>query len=238
MIIDNIGTTGNHPKIYVTGDTHGDIDWGKISVDKFPEQKHLTKEDYLLITGDFGAVWDEGKTDSFIQKIYNNRNFTTLFIDGNHENHDALDRYPVEIWNGGKVHKISDSIIHLMRGQVYEIGGKTFFTMGGAESIDKYFRFPGRSWWERELPSMEEYAEAFHNLEKCNYKVDYIITHCGPECFLNYDKCRNALTDVFDAFLLKGELSYTMWFCGHYHRDAYYDEAKLALMYNDIYRIM
>ena len=31
--------------------------------------------------------------------------FTTLFVDGNHENFDRLYEYPVEEWHGGKVHK-------------------------------------------------------------------------------------------------------------------------------------
>lgn len=44
--------------IYVTGDTHADIDIGKLSTSKFPQQKSLTKNDYLIVCGDFGLVWD------------------------------------------------------------------------------------------------------------------------------------------------------------------------------------
>jgi hypothetical protein len=47
-----------------------------------------------------------------------------------------LNAYPVEEWHGGKVHKIRPSVIHLMRGQVYELQGKKFFTFGGAQSHD------------------------------------------------------------------------------------------------------
>lgn len=32
----------------------------------------------------------------------NDRPFTTLFVDGNHENFDLLNAYPVENWHGGK----------------------------------------------------------------------------------------------------------------------------------------
>jgi len=126
--------------IYITGDTHGIIDWGKINTSRFPEQKDLTKDDYLIVLGDFGGVWGDADQDRYIQKTYGERNFTTLFIDGNHENHDLLDSYPVEEWCGGKVHRITDSIIHLMRGQVFVINGIKFFTMGGAESTDKAWR--------------------------------------------------------------------------------------------------
>ena len=99
----------------------------------------------------------------------------------NHENHDALDAYPVEFWNGGKVHKISDSIIHLMRGQIFTIEGKKFFTMGGAESHDKIYRKEGISWWPREMPSNDEYEEGLANLDKVNNQVDYILSHCAPD---------------------------------------------------------
>lgn len=77
--------------------------------------------------------------------------FTTLFIDGNHEYFRTNDYHiqqkeykyctglmdlPVEEWHDGKVHKVSDSVIHLMRGQIFEINGLSFFTFGGARSHD------------------------------------------------------------------------------------------------------
>lgn len=75
----------------------------------------------------------------------NDRPFTTLFVDGNHEIFDLLNAYPVENWHGGKIHRIAPSIIHLMRGQLFDIEGKSFFTMGGAESHDREFRTIGIS---------------------------------------------------------------------------------------------
>lgn len=53
--------------IYVTGDTHGDIDIQKLTTLKFPEQKTLTKDNYML-------------------KWFNDKPYTTLFIDGNIDN--------------------------------------------------------------------------------------------------------------------------------------------------------
>ena len=157
---------------YITGDTHGTVDWEKINTSNFPEQKYMsTQNDFLIVTGDFGGIWDGAEQDRYVLKAYDQRNFTTLFIDGNRENHDLLDKYPVEKWNGGKVHKISDRVIHLMRGQVYSIFGTTFFTMGGAESTDKEYRKEGESWWAREMPSDEEYEEALRNLEKSTLRL-------------------------------------------------------------------
>ena len=224
-------------QIFITGDTHGDIDWNKLNTKRFSEQKILTKEDYLIVAGDFGCVWSLDNSDRYFQKTYNERNFTTLFIDGNHDNHDALDSYPVTEWNGGKIHKISDSIYHLMRGQVFTIAGKTFFTMGGAESTDKDTRTEGINWWARELPSIEEYEEAAYNLSKHDWKVDYVITHCAPEVTvttLGMPEMRirkpNELTQFFDSLAQK--VKFKDWYFGHYHNDI--DFGKYHLIYQKI----
>jgi len=226
--------------IYITGDTHGTIDWEKINTRNFHDQKDLTKDDYLIVLGDFGGVWGDAGQDRYIQKTYGERNFTTLFIDGNHENHDLLDSYPVEEWCGGKVHRITDSIIHLMRGQVFDIDGIKFFTMGGAESTDKAWRKEGVSWWAREMPSIEEYEEAVLNLERCGGEVDYVLTHCAPEttlCALNMDRVYfrsgNELTQFLDT--LAQTIRFKGWYFGHYHSDS--DCGKYHLMYQRIVKL-
>ena len=59
--------------IFVTGDTHGGRSYGRFSfdgfmhrlnVDSFPEQHELTKDDYVIICGDFGGVWNTDRTSS------------------------------------------------------------------------------------------------------------------------------------------------------------------------------
>ena len=92
--------------IFVTGDTHGDV--RRFSSKSFFEQKEMTKDDYAIILGDFGLVWDWHGESSHEKKWLDwleNKSFTTLFIDGNHENHDRLNEMPVTEWHGGKVHK-------------------------------------------------------------------------------------------------------------------------------------
>ena len=89
--------------IWITGDTHGG--WiHRLNMDSFPEQREMTKEDYVIVLGDFG-IWRDSPQQRWYLNWLEERNFTTLFIDGNHENYDILDAYPVEEWHGGKVHK-------------------------------------------------------------------------------------------------------------------------------------
>ncbi|MBR6850453.1 MAG: metallophosphoesterase, partial [Lachnospiraceae bacterium] len=124
--------------IYVTGDTHGDFG-GRFNVKNFPEQKELTKDDFVIICGDFGGIWDveaEGKSEKYWLDWFDERPYTLLFVDGNHENFDRLYAYLEKEWHGGRVHEIRPSVLHLMRGQIYEICGKKIFTFGGASSHD------------------------------------------------------------------------------------------------------
>ena len=107
-------------RIYVTGDCHGSF--SRFDTKNFKQQKDMDKEDYVIICGDFGGIWStdaENRQDKYWLEWLENKSFTTLFVDGNHENFDRLNSYPIEVWNGGKVHKIKSSIIHLMRGQVF-----------------------------------------------------------------------------------------------------------------------
>ena len=127
--------------IYVTGDTHGNV--GRLSNKHWLAARSMTKDDFVIICGDFGLVWDyhgESSMESHSLDWLESRPFSTLFVDGNHENHKRLGEYPVETWNGGKVHKIRPSVIHLMRGQIYDLpfGDETrrIFTFGGARSHD------------------------------------------------------------------------------------------------------
>ena len=206
--------------IYITGDTHIPVDIGKLSSKRFSEQKHLTSKDYVIICGDFGGIWSGDAEEKYYLKWLSEKNFTTLFIDGNHENFTRLGTFPEEIFCGGKVHKITEKIYHLMRGQVFNIDGKTVFTLGGAESHDKEYRKEGKNWWNEELPSEEELETALKNLEKVNMSVDYVITHCAPTGIqqnLSSKYENNVLTDFLEK--LQGKLSYKKWFFGHYHTD-------------------
>lgn len=120
--------------IYVTGDCHGDF--SRFEEDRFLD---LTKNDYVIICDDFGGIFVQSGKARYEKKnlkALNKMKFTTLFVDGNYENFNRLYSYPVIDWNGGKVHKISSSIFHLMRGEIFEIDGKKIFAFGGASCHD------------------------------------------------------------------------------------------------------
>ncbi|WP_300957923.1 metallophosphoesterase, partial [Faecalibaculum rodentium] len=163
--------------IYITGDIHREQDIHKINPREFEAGNHLTPDDYVIICGDFGCIWDGGSGDRFWLNWLESLPWNTLFIDGNHENFDVLNTYPIVDYKGGKARQIRSNIFHLLRGEVYDIGGRSFFTFGGAFSHDVQYRTEHLNWWQDELPTKEECENGYRNLNACNWKVDYVLTH-------------------------------------------------------------
>lgn len=231
--------------IYVTGDIHGDISRLRLLPCTF------TQADILLIAGDFGLPWwnpQIGK--SWNDKIALNRlaelPYTIAFIDGNHDNHPLLNTFPEKTWQGGLVHEIRPNVLHLQRGEIYDLAGASFFCFGGARSIDKDYRIPGVSWWSTEQYSSEQYQNALDHLDKVNFSVDYVLTHTAPEKFI-YPKCRQLKIDwerrMPDPTMnmlsdLEKRLEYKKWFFGHFHLDWHNDSQKCIGLYYSVEKIL
>ncbi len=242
--------------IYITGDTHSDF--SRFTEENFPIQSEMTKDDYIIICGDFGGVWtfeEESIREKELLDWLDNKNFTTLFVDGNHENYTRLYNYPIEELKGGKVHKIRDSVLHLMRGEIFDIDNKKIFAFGGAKSHDiqdgilnldeeekiyeyrkrgAYFRIRDFSWWDLELPTNQEMENRIENLEKINYKVDYIISHCCPtsiQTLINSTYKRDVLTDYLQQ--ISEKCTFKRWYFGHYH-DYKQVNSQFTLLYKNI----
>ena len=198
----------------------------------------MTKNDMVIIAGDFGGVWFGDSRDDETLDWLERLPFTLAFVCGNHENYDALERYPVAEWHGGKVHRVRPHVLHLMRGQIFELESYRFFTMGGAKSHDTNHRINHISWWRQELPSDEEYIEALQNLERYNWQVDYIITHCAPTSIALMGSRHNEadrLTDFLQE--VRERAKYHYWLFGHYHDNRAIDE-KHILLWEQIVRVI
>lgn len=239
-------------KIIVTGDIHGNP-FQRLNLENFPEGKTYTKEDYVIILGDFGLVWDDSAMEHSCLDWLENKPWTTLFIDGNHENYDLLNKFPIEEWGGGRVQKIRSSVIHLLRGEVYDIGGYKFLAMGGARSHDiqdgvlevgdprikiwkkdnfKLFRINHISWWEEEIPNEEERKNALKNLAENDYKVDYILTHEAPSSDVVLMDHLLYHPDEYSRWLemeIRQKVKYKKWFFGHYHLNLDVNEKETCL---------
>lgn len=247
--------------IWATGDCHGNFE--RFRPEYFPEQAQMTKDDVVVVTGDFGGIWFGDARDDEALGCLESLPFTLAFVDGNHENYDALASYPAEKWQGGKIHRIRPHVLHLMRGQIYELEGYRFFTMGGAKSHDiedgilepdapnferkllilqrrprARYRINHISWWAQELPSDEEYAEARRSLDSVGWEVDYIITHCAPTSIALMGSRHNEADRLTDFLQEVRERSkYHYWMFGHYHDNRGIDE-KHILLWEQIVRVI
>ncbi len=226
--------------IYVTGDTHGIHDYYKLR--EFAETVPcLNSDDYVIIAGDFGAIWSERTVEDSLA-AYEKFPFNVLFVDGNHENFDLINKYPVEEWCGGKIHRITPKIAHLMRGEVYTIGAVTILTLGGATSVDKYMRREGESWWADEAITYADIDNAERNIKRVNGCVDYVITHSCDEKALYYPPLRDRQfqADVYPENLMlnwiEENVEYKHWFFGHYHMDGKLSDKK-TVVYNKFHAL-
>jgi len=212
--------------LYITGDTHGEI--SRFMYADSVIDRTLTDSDKLVIAGDFGYVFEDSYRERRYLDFLAQKPYQILFVDGNHENFELLDGYPVEEWCGGKVHVIrrdlegTPKIIHLMRGQVFTIESKRIFTFGGAYSVDRYMRTPYRTWWPQELPNDEEMREAVVNLQMVNNCVDYIVTHTGSEYVMKrlyggIEAKEKPLVNFLEW--VRENVRFTHWFMGHHHKE-------------------
>lgn len=227
-------------KLFATGDIHGSIDFEKL-VD-FASQfgDHLTKEDYLMICGDFGIIWTDTQDseEKFLLTWLDKCPWTTLFIDGNHENHPRLATFPeVEIL-GGRAHQISDSVYHIMRGEIIEFENLKLLCIGGADSHDKHFRKEGESWWSQERITEEDVENARKNLARYDNTVDFVISHSLPRAI--QFKIFPYMKPTRSSYMLE-QIYYDIdinkaWLSGHYHEDMARQEEGVSfrLIYDDI----
>lgn len=212
--------------IYITGDTHGDLN----RLDSIK----LKKGDTLIICGDFGFIWDGSAKEEKILRQLGKKKYNICFLDGTHENFDLLDEYEETHYCGGKAHHISGNLYHLMRGQVYRFERKKFFVMGGGESPDIDMLFDNGAWSRREFPSSQELAEGADNLERHECKIDYIITHEPPATIKNFLKLKTELsTRITGLNAYFDEMSkaceYKCWYFGSMHIDKHISTSHVAV---------
>ena len=152
-------------------------------------------------------------------------------MDGTHENFDLLNAYPTRQWNQGTVHEIRPNILHLMRGEIFEIDGHSLFAFGGGETEEKEIYMETGRWWPEEMPTREEMIAGAKHLFDHQLTVDYIITHepCPNHVVsgIRQDIHRSALQAFFEEILV--QVTYKQWFFGAQHVDRTMSNRHIAV---------
>lgn len=210
-------------RVFVTGDKHACFE----SIYSFIELYDLTEEDTIIVLGDMGLFWRKDKQDSKFNIENYEKNYKTnlWFICGNHENHPQLRELELDEQGLGY---ISEHIRYIPRGTVFELNGKTFLGIGGAESVDKCFRIPELSWWKEETITEEDIQKCIKNVD--GRHIDYILSHTCPRscfesnkvflCTMNLNKANIDHTSEDRLEELKNAIEYGDWWFAHFHIDA------------------
>ena len=232
--------------VFVTGDTHGG-ETMKTLGSRYWNVKGLTKNDFLIVLGDFGLPWQCSLKDDSIETIksyedviispsdlyhikwFIDKPFTTLVLLGNHEGiysiWDKLEvRYFEPIKGNIKVLPTRHGeVFYLLRDTKYEINGKSFLVIGGAMSIDKEVRTPYKDWWELETLTHKEQGNLLDIIEK-QKKFDFVLSHTIPTWLIpsimksSFDpKFRDPISKFLEH--IESQIEFKCWHFGHFHED-------------------
>ena len=219
--------------VYITGDIHGQTE----RITYFADRFGMTEEDIIVILGDVGANYYLNKRDKKTKEQLSSIKPTILCIHGNHEARpDKLAGYETKIWNDGLVQYQPDypNLFFAVDGALYNINGKRCIALGGAYSVDKYYRLEkGYAWFEDEQPSDTIKNYVNNQLLSVSNKVDVVFSHTCPlkyeprEAFLScidqstVDKSTEQWLDT-----IEDSLDYKAWYCGHWHIDKKIDKVS------------
>jgi 3-oxoacid CoA-transferase subunit A len=221
--------------IYITGDCHGIFS----KIYSFCEENKTSLDDILVILGDVGINYSGDASEKRNKKRLSKLPITLFLLHGNHENRPQnIPTYIEKEWNGGTVlfEEKYPNLLFPKDGDIFNLLGFKTLVLGGAYSIDKYFRLrKGYSWWDDEQPDdkIKEYAEK--NIEKHGNTVDFVFSHTCPykymptEAFLPIDQAfvDNSTELWLDS--IENKLTYKEWFCGHFHINKRIDNLTFLL---------
>lgn len=243
-------------RLFITGDTHGTLEIGRLSHKNWPLGRELDRDDLVVILGDFGMPWTGSNDERYWLDWLERRPWTTCFIDGNHEGFPALADLPRERRFGDEIGVVSEHVLHLLRGHVYDLNGRRTWVMGGGTSVDAAWRTPGFDWFPEEIPSADELDYGESRLDAAGWQVDLVLTHDAPADLvpaalsvgqaLPGIKAGLSTLNMYLGFIdttfeslhkdPKWNIALPHWYLGHYHGDGALDR-RHTLVYHDIIEV-
>ena len=221
--------------IYLTGDIHGD----PMQIELFCSKMQLTEDDTVIMLGDVGVNYYGGKRDRLIKRVLSSLQVTFLCVHGNHEiRPQNISEYTLQEWNGGRVfvEEAYPNILFAEDGEVYNINRKKALVIGGAYSVDKFYRIQrGFGWWADEQPSEQTKQKVEAVIADCE-DIDIILSHTCPKKYIPTEMFlpmvdQRTVDSSTEEWLdrIENTVSYKAWYCGHWHTDKRID--KMHFLY-------
>lgn len=225
--------------IYITGDKHADFR----EVFYFCYANETTLDDILIVLGDAGINYYANEKDYMLKNSLLQYPITFFCIHGNHEERpEKIKTYKTKKFHNGIVYYEEDypNILFAKDGEIYNFNNHKVLVIGGAYSVDKYFRLArGHNWYISEQPSEKTKNKIVKVLKDLDNKIDIILSHTCPYKYLPREMFlegvdQSTVDNSTEYFLDKIEetTDYNLWYCGHYHTDKEID--KLIFMFHKI----
>lgn len=226
--------------IYITGDKHADFR----EVFYFCYANETTLYDILIVLGDAGINYYVNDKDNELKNSLKEHYPITFFcIHGNHEERpENIKTYKTKKFHEGIVYYEEDypNILFAKDGEVYNFNNHKVLVIGGAYSVDKYFRLArGYNWYESEQPNDKTKNKVKKVLKDLDNKVDIILSHTCPYKYLPREMFlegidQSTVDNSTEYFLdeIEESTDYNLWYCGHYHTDKEID--KIIFMFHKI----
>ena len=228
-----------------TGDTHG----GMATVSRIDNIKrnipeYKPEETIIVILGDAGLNFWLNNTDKKYKKLLNSMNYHIYCVRGNHEQRPELIKSMILV-NDENVNNVVymeeafPNIRYFVDGKIYNLLGYKCLVVGGAYSIDKWYRLARAGYSKNEAETADPKkcgwfkdecltdAEMAAIMEKVKGEsVDFVLSHTCPlsweptDLFLNgidqstVDKSMEVWLDE-----LKDNIKWKYYLFGHYHAD-------------------
>lgn len=210
--------------VFLLGDIHGDIK----PVLALIKAGRIVPGDTLVLLGDVGLNFYRDKEERKRKDALEKTGVNFLCVHGNHERRPGtMPSHGMTEWNGGKVY-VEAEFPHLrfaVDGSVYDLEGHSAIAIGGAYSVDKYFRLTNDwPWFPDEQPSAEIKAAVEAKLDELGRKVDVVLSHTCPTKYVPFEKFlpfidQHTVDRSTEEWLdsIEDRLEYGAWYCGHWH---------------------
>lgn len=214
-------------RYFVTGDCHGDFSRFR----NLSQEIQQDPETAIIILGDAGLNWSVDERDSHIKnKLAKLYKFRIYCVRGNHEARpqnisDMKLIYDADVQGEVYMQDRWPQIRYFKDWGIYQLGPHRIAVIGGAYSVDKWYRLDrGYTWFSDEQLSKEEMELCANEL--MNKEFDFVFTHTCP---IDWEP-----TDLFLPFIDQSKVDKSMelfleeifqrfdWgvACfGHYHTD-------------------
>ncbi|MBR3741713.1 MAG: metallophosphoesterase [Clostridia bacterium] len=225
--------------IYITGDTHRDFS----HIHQFCKE-HDTKawKDVMIILGDAGINYFGDHRDEEFKQYLSKIPIAFFCIHGNHEMRPwHIKNTTLLEYQGDLVYTdpVCGNVCYAIDGNVYDFAGHRCLVIGGAYSVDKYYRLQsGYRWFSDEQPTKDIKQSVMEAID-CDKSIDVVLSHTCPykyiprEMFLS-GVDQSTVDDSTERFLdtVEETANYQKWYCGHWHTEKTID--RMRFMFRDI----